>query len=190
MKRNTISKWSYIGLLSAVLLVLTVVLMLGSAYARYQQSVTKDIPLLVREPAKFKVTFGNGWTTQNERGSFAFSVDNQGHTEDAYFTLRLASTIGTQYDKADVYLVVKSENGVERAYKGVAMNRKDSPVDYEDMGEGNTYIFCNSEGEELSWKLEGSKKGDTSVQNFVLQLQGAKEPNLLELIVTETLRTE
>ena len=70
------------------------------------------------------------------------------------------------------------------------MNRKDSSVDYEDMGEGSTYIFCNSEGEELSWKLEGSKKGDTSVQDFVLQLQGAKEPNLLELIVTETLRTE
>ncbi len=190
MKRNTISKWPYIGLLSAVLLVLTALLMLGTAYARYQQSVTKDIPFLVREPAKFKVTFGKGWTTQNERESFSFSVDNQGHTKDAYFTLRLASTIGTQHDKADVYLVVKNENGVERAYKGVAMNRKDSSVDYEDMGEGSTYIFCNSEGEELSWKLEGSKKGDTSVQDFVLQLQGAKEPNLLELIVTETLRTE
>ena len=190
MKRNTISKWSYIGLLSAVLLVLTVVLMLGSAYARYQQSVTKDIPFLVREPAKFKVSFGKGLTTQNERESFAFSVDNQGHTKDAYFTLRLGSTIGTQYDKADVYLVVKSENGVERAYKGVAMNRKDSPVDYEDMGEGSMYIFCNSEGEELSWKLEGSQKGETSVQDFVLQLQDAKEPNLLELIVTETLRSE
>ncbi len=190
MKRNTISKWSYIGLLSAVLLVLTALLMLGTAYARYQQSVTKDIPFLVREPAKFKVTFGKGWTTQNERDSFSFSVDNQGNKEDAYFTLRLASTIGTQYDKADVYLVVKSENGIERAYKGVATDMKDSPSHYEEMGEGSTYIFCNSEGEELSWKLEGSMNGGSSVQEFALQLQGAKEPNLLELIVTETLRTE
>lgn len=190
MKRKTIWKWPYMGLLSAILLIGTGFLMLGTAYGRYQKTKTWDIPFVVREHATFQVIFGEGWTTQDESDYFAFSVGNRGNSGDTYFTLRLATTIGVSYDKAKVSLIVKNTSGARKVYEGVAAEVDETSTLYQEMGAGSEYIFYNAEGEELSWKLEGAGEGETLAQEFVLEIQGANEPNLMEIIVTETQKME
>ena len=188
MKIKLIWKRFFIVLLSAILLIGIGSIMLGTAYGRYQKNLTQDIPFVVRKPATFQVTYGSGWTTQGESDYFSFSVGNRGNSEDSYFTIRLASTVGFRYDRAKVFLIVKNANEVDQAYEGVATKIAETSTLYQEMGEGSEYIFYDAEGEEFSWKLEGAT--ETSAQSFVLEIRGANEPNLLEIIVAETQQIE
>ena len=190
MKEKSIWKWSYMGLLSAILFIVTSFLMLGTAYGRYQKSMTKDIPFVVREPATFQVKLEGDWTTQDGSDYLTFTVGNRGNSEDTYFTLQLATTIGFSYDKAKVSLIVKNASGTRKVYEGVATEVDGTSTLYQEMGAGSEYTFYDEKGEELSWKLEGSQEGETSTQEFILEVQGANEPGLMEIIVTETQKME
>lgn len=177
-------------ILSAILLCSMIFLAFETAYGRYEKRKTKDLSFEVREPATFQVMHGQGWTKQEDEERFSFSVSNMGHKEDTYFTVRLASTEGIRYDNAKILLVIEKENGAEKGYVGFPSELDVTSELYMEMGAGCVYYFYDEQGNELIWKLRGSASGTQSVQEFELMLEGAKEPNLLEIIVTEAPQPE
>ena len=177
-------------ILSAILLCSMIFLGFETVYGRYEKRKTKDLSFEVREPATFQIMHGQGWTNQENEERFSFFVSNMGHKEDTYFTVRLASTEGIRYDNAKVSLVIEKENGTEKGYVGFPRELDVTSELYLEMGAGCVYHFYDEQGKELVWQLKGSASGASSAQKFELVLEGAKEPNLLDIIVTEAQQPE
>ena len=176
-----------IWVLSAFLMIGSCVLLLGTAHARFQKTATEDVEFQVRKPATFEIVKMTGWTTEEDGGQrFQFYIDNSNNELDSYFTIRLASTIGLELDGAQVVLIVKNTSGIEREYIGEAKPFAEESEYYKQMGEGNEYVFTDNTNEELVWSLPGTASDAGSFEaEYVIELQGAKQANTMEIIISE-----
>ena len=181
--------------LSVLLITGICIAMLGTAWARYQKSMSQDLDFVVRKPGTFQILNTDGRNStpdnwiQNEDGSitYSFLVTNQEHSQDLNYYLRLATTVALCTEDVTVSLITENANGKDVTYAGVGEALKEDSVLYQQMGAGNLYRFYDKNGQEIIWMLEGSK--DAS-QVYTIKVQGICEPALIELVLAETRQGE
>lgn len=204
MKEKNIWTTIRLHLLSMFLILGLCTTVLGTAYGRYQQSISKEIAFTVNGAAEFSIITGI-WEDKvleesNEKDTLSESKQieikdevkvpkrlevsvSEIRDQECAFRIRLISTLGLGLDKAKVSLVVTNTNGVERTYQSQMEVIEKETKTYQEMGPGYEYYFVDNEGEELIWPLNGDAMPQ---QKFWLEIEGAEQNNLMEIRVIET----
>lgn len=185
-------------LMLAVILFLTcAVVMVGVTWARYQEEENSYLNYNTREPGTIslwsdydpvtgELTGGKStWTFSNGAGMLNIYVSNGSSMadyseEDQSVSIRLIGTLGIS--DAQVSILV-SEDGIETRCTATPVPIQEGTPLYSTSGGGNTYIFRDENGKELSWNLEGGALSVLEVQIDVWNLEAIENAALLQLQV-------
>lgn len=191
MKKNRIWHTIRLQILSVFLLLGLSTVIVGTAYGRYQKSVTRELTFSVREAADFQISTGS-WTDcsleEEQEASKRLEVSVRELTDkNCAFHLRLFATLGLEMDQAKVSLIVTNTSGVERVYEAKAEVIGKDTLRYEQFGPGCEYCFYNEDGEELIWYLDGQ---DMVKKEFMIEIKNGVTDSLIEITAIETQTTE
>lgn len=171
-----------------LLLLACVFLMVGAALARYQIKDSqifsyelKDYEFIYlwrsydEDTASFQ-SLQSAWQTEKDRKTLDFCVSN-GTAEnyaqaDQRVKIRLLVSLGAWggVEEMDALLHLPQ---TEESFQGSAQPIVENSPVYSTFGEGWVITFCDEEGEEVFWTLEGAKlsylEAQIAVQNVELQ---------------------
>lgn len=184
-------------MLAVTLLLLCAVVTVGVTWARYQEEENGYLKYNTREPGTIllwsdydpltgKLTEGNrAWRFSNGTGELDIYVSNGSSTveyseEDQSVSIRLIGTLGIS--NAQVSILV-SENGIATRCTATPVPIQEGTPLYSTFGSGNTYIFRDEDGKELSWNLEGGTLSVLGVLIDVQNLEKVEDAALLQLQV-------
>ena len=181
------SIWSEIIWL-LLLLLACFFLMVGVAWARYQVKESqifsyelKDYSFVYlwhsydEETASFRDEQST-WQTEGDRKSLDFCVSNGTAADyaqaDQRINIRLLAGLGVRGGAEGMDVLLNLPRTGESFQGSAQPIVEDSPV-YSTFGEGWVITFCDEEGEEISWTLEGAElsylEGQITVRNLELQ---------------------
>lgn len=184
-------------MLAVTLLLLCAVVTVGVTWARYQEEENSYLKYNTREPGMIllwsdydpltgELTEGNrAWRFSNGTGELDIYVSNGTSTveyseEDQSVSIRLIGTLGIS--NAQVSILV-SENGIATRCTATPVPIQEGTPLYSTFGSGNTYIFRDEDGKELSWNLEGGTLSVLGVLIDVQNLEKVEDAALLQLQV-------
>lgn len=194
-KSKPIAVWRL--MLAVTLLLLCAVVAVGVTWARYQEEENSYLKYNTREPGAIllwsdydpltgELTEGNrAWRFSNGTGELDIYVSNGSSTidyseEDQSVSIRLIGTLGIS--DAQVSILV-SENGIATRCTATPVPIQEGTPLYSTFGSGNTYIFRDEDGKELSWNLEGGTLSVLGVLINVQNLEKVEDAALLQLQV-------
>jgi hypothetical protein len=171
--------------------------MVGVTWARYQEEENSYLNYNTREPGTIslwsdydpvtgELTGGKStWTFSNGAGMLNIYVSNGSSMadyseEDQSVSIRLIGTLGIS--DAQVSILV-SKDGIETRCTATPVPIQEGTPLYSTSGGGNTYIFRDENGKELSWNLEGRALSVIEVQIDVWNLEAIENAALLQLQV-------
>lgn len=186
--------------LTAVLLVVSLVLIAGTAWGRYRDEVYGDITLQTRQPTGVYLYGGKdetGYTPltdhwQVEAGgggsSLQLLVSNTDGTfvpqRDIRFSLRLAATQGIGAGESwSLSLHVTGADGSISVYPGVAQAITGNTKLHDQFGDGWVYCFYNTDGSEAEFTLPGNAPSDWYGAVVCSETDPGGNPALLQLQV-------
>lgn len=184
-------------MLAVILFLMCAVVMVGVTWARYQEEENSYLNYNTREPGTIslwsdydpvtgELTGGKStWTFSNGAGMLNIYVSNGSSMadyseEDQSVSIRLIGTLGIS--DAQVSILV-SEDGIETRCTATPVPIQEGTPLYSTSGGGNTYIFRDENGKELSWNLEGGALSVLEVQIDVWNLEAIENAALLQLQV-------
>lgn len=184
-------------MLAVILLLMCVVVMVGVTWARYQEENNSELKYNTREPAAIslwsdydsltgELTAGDRtWMFSEGTGKLSIYISNGSSRtdyskEDQSVSIRLIGTLGIK--NAQVSILV-SDGSSATAWTATPVQIKEGTPLYSTFGGGNTYIFQDEDGEELSWNLEGGALSVLAVQIDVWNLENIEDAALLQLQV-------
>lgn len=184
-------------MLAVTLLLLCAVVTVEVTWARYQEEENSYLKYNTREPGMIllwsdydpltgELTEGNrAWRFSNGTGELDIYVSNGTSTveyseEDQSVSIRLIGTLGIS--NAQVSILV-SENGIATRCTATPVPIQEGTPLYSTFGSGNTYIFRDEDGKELSWNLEGGTLSVLGVLIDVQNLEKVEDAALLQLQV-------
>lgn len=201
MRRNefNISARSRLAL-SVIVIVLSLVLVVGTAFARYQTDITGVLNYSAKAYAIFLcrgydaandaiIEGESSWVSSKGRNTLSFCVSN-GKSRASYSAdsqqiyIRLNAALSIEFGEgAEVSIIVPTGEGPAESYLGVATPIEDNTPLYNSFGAGWSFIFVDDTGEEVSWKLQG---GDLSILSATVIVDGVelKDPMLMQIQVT------
>ena len=182
-------------MLAVILLLMCAIVMVGVTWARYQEEENSDLKYNTREPGVIslwsdydpvtgKLTEGkSAWTFSDGAGTLNVYVSNGSSAteyseEDQSVSIRLIGTLGIS--DAQVSILV-SEDGIETRCTATAVPIQEGTPLYSTSGGGNTYIFRDDSGKELSWDLEGGALSVLEIQIDVWNLEAIENAALLQM---------
>ena len=184
-------------MLAVTLLLLCAVVTVGVTWARYQEEENSYLEYNTREPGMIllwsdydpltgELTEGNrAWRFSNGTGELDIYVSNGTSTveyseEDQSVSIRLIGTLGISNAQVSIFV---SENGVATRCTATPVPIQEGTPLYSTFGSGNTYIFRDEDGKELSWNLEGGTLSVLGVLIDVQNLEKVEDAALLQLQV-------
>lgn len=184
-----------LAIITVLLVIATLTATIGVAYSRYQSSDNRDIDITVKKPVEFYISGLNqaedGSLTQSAAPVFEeqpdgtykmmFRIDNGTTTDDENYIFSVVTTLGLSPD-CQMSLITQTPNGIERVYEAVATEIDADSELYAQVGPGYEYRFYDNDGNEMVWSLDGGKY---SYNDYTLQINGAYEESLVEIIVEE-----
>ena len=211
MSRRKMNMFPWSVGLSAVLIVLGLISVVGVSYARYQIGWNKSISHTPRQPEQIclgqMVTQENGevlfnpqavgsWETVDGLSQLMFTVANGNSLQDyarqdQRIQIRLAGSLGVWDGKETIRVILRvpqqaEPEGTQVQFDEILGNatriQPDSPM-HSVFGEGWVFTFPDAEGKERTWLLEG---GSFSAVSMRILIDGMEltDPSLLQLTVT------
>lgn len=205
-----ISSWYSLGL-AAILLVFSLTISTGAAWARYRTEASDGIRFDVKRPVsvclgrmEYDDASGEKKFVQTEAGSWE-------RNENGQLQLGFAVANGvseTEFEKQDqqVYFRVIGSLGLQNAGKAISLSmtfpQSDDPETFEHIqatatrivagspmyatfGGGWMYCFTDEKGEELTWVLEGGKLSSIEMA-LTLENGTLTDTSLLQLQISST----
>ncbi|MBQ4504713.1 MAG: hypothetical protein II983_03490 [Firmicutes bacterium] len=199
IQRNE-GKWIYKLALGAALLFGCLFLIIGVVWARYQENQAGELNYTTKETLAFSLWKGiddagelvlgeNTWTVEDDLAALDFYIGHGGsehnvalETQNVQVRLMLGPGM-TVDEETELVLWIETEDGNTEYLNGELREITEGTPLYEDFGPGWYYAFCDKNGEEKSWTLEG---GQLSVLKSRLILKESiwNETTLLQLLVT------
>ncbi len=183
-------------MLAVSLLLICVILVVGVTWARYQTEKNSYLEYKTRNPGAVSLctaynedgtlTEGNvTWTWSEGVGTAHFYISNGTSTteysnEDVSATIRLLGSLSAT--NATVEMTVSDGSSTTTWLSATPVQIKEGTPLYSTFGNGNTYVFLNEDGSELSWNLEGGTLSVLSVDIYV-DLGQIQDAALLQLQV-------
>ena len=188
--------------LTVLILTLCLLLVIGSAWARYQVSETSFLNYAAKEYASIFLWSGydeatkvltdgeNSWETSGELKTLRFYVSNgssddySADSQQAYIRLNAALGVRNGEENMKVMLGIAQEDGSPMLYyEGTPQLIAENTPLHKSFGAGWVFTFRDKNGKELGWTLEG---GDLSVISAQLVIEGIdlQDPTLLQLQVS------
>lgn len=174
-------------MLTAILLLVCVLLLVGAAWARYQANEVNYLGYAPKGSDSISLQANGGWLFSGEYGTLSFSVSNsedgveypQG---DQYVSVRLLASLSiAEIDGADVYLTV-SDGEQRTVYAATPASIPEGSALHKTFGDGKAYMFYDGD-KELSWTLAGGTVSTFSAELEIIGLEQPQNPALLQLQV-------
>lgn len=173
----------------SLLLLSCVFLLVGAAWARYQTKESQQFSYELKDYAfvclwhsydEGTASFRSGqstWQTQDDRKTLSFCVSNgtaNNYAEtDQRVNIRLLVGLGVWGGAEGMDVCLNLPQTGERFQGNAQPIIENSPV-YSTFGEGWVITFCDEEGQEIDWTLEGAELSFLEAQIVVrnVELQG------------------
>ncbi len=196
-------KDSYLLKILLLLLIACIVLAVGVTYGRYQSSIAAASFNVTAVPADSFGVFGgvlngenaesswsaldSGWYLTDDGAKLQFFVTNGDSIQkfsqrDRTYSIKIVSS--TADDPLNVTLSYIDDKGNTMELPANPERIKEGSSLYDSYGEGWVYSFLDMSSNEVEFLLEGAK---FSYRNFTLNVSGASDPSLINLIVTGNL---
>lgn len=177
--------------LTLALTLLTLILVLGTAYARY--CVAGEAVLEIANAAEMEQAYllsvagdhleDDAWNDEADGTYFLHFLLSNAATPEYYvqkdmnIALRIASTVSDREGPAEIRLSVEGDE-----YIGEAKPIAKGTVLWRQYGEGHLYCFYNEAGEELYWTLKGGRYSQTEM---CLTVSGGAEGTVFTLMTVQ-----
>ena len=185
--------------LTAILLLLCIVLLVGTVWARYLEEKTDYLKYKTREPGVISIWPGYNaatgrltegdcvWSFMDGIGTLRFYLSNSTpevnySDEDLRVSIRLLGSLSAR--NAQVVMSISDGTSTMRLTASPVEIVNGTPL-FDTFGSGNAYVFLDESGAEFEWDLEGGALSVLSVQIDVWNLDGIEDPALLQLQVLE-----
>lgn len=196
-KSNTASRYRLY--LAAILFAACVVLLVGSAWARYKTDITQSAAYALKDAAAVRLwsvteagslsTRAPSWTDIGDGGkSLTFGISNG--DEDSYASetqrvyIRLCASVGIGYDEnmlVELY-VPDPATGETVVYTAFAKRIQPNAPLYHMFGEGWMFCFADEDGEEPCWALQGGQLSAMTAEIVISDME-ISDTTLLQLQV-------
>ena len=181
----------------SLLLLISILLVVGSVWARYQAKVFQEFDYALKdysfvylwhsynEETESFLDRQTSWQTEGEQKTLDFCVSNG--TADSYakddqrVNVRLLVSLGAWNGTESMTVHLHLPQTGERFQGTVQPIVENSPV-HCTFGEGWTITFCEAEGEEAGWTLKGSELSYVEMQ-IVLEDTQLLDTTLMQLQV-------
>jgi len=181
-------------MLTAVLLLVCMILLVGAAWARYRTEQFSYLNYGLREPdalslwgyynpATGQLSGESSWEIADGAGTLDFYISNGTLSDyaekDKAVSIRLISSLTLQ--EIEVWLTVGNEE-----WEAEVLTIRQGTDIHEKFGEGQVYIFKDVTGKELNWTLDGGALSVLPAQFYVTGLEEQESSiTLLQVQVTE-----
>ena len=164
-----------------------VLLLLGTAFARYEKNVSKEFQLEYQAKTEQifikSIDVPESLQIDENSSAMAFEISN-GISEEEYCsysqiaTISLFATVGLE--NPENFKVILKDG--ELNFEAVCMEVTEGSKLYSAYGPGWVYRFYNKAGEELKWQLVGER---LSSRQMMIVIEGSSElPTALHLIAS------
>ncbi len=185
--------------LAAALLFGCLFLIIGVTWARYQENQSGELNYTTKETLALSLWRGmdasgdlilgeNTWEKESGMATLDFYIGNGGSEDNAALEtqevrVRLMVGPGMYADEAtELTLWIEDEDGNGEYLNGELKEIPEGTPLYENFGSGWYYAFCDTDGEEMTWTLEGGRLSVLKAQ-LLLKEAGWTETTLLQLLV-------
>lgn len=175
-------------MLTAILLLVCVLLLVGATLARYQTNEFSYLGYAAQGKGSVSLQTNGGWSFTGESGTLSFSVSNStdegGYAPaDQSVSVRLLASLSiAELGGETVQLVIADGTGIS-VYTATPAAIAEGTALYKTFGAGRVYLFRDADGKELSWTLAGGTPSVLSAELRITGLQKPENPALLQLQV-------
>lgn len=192
--------------LLVIVLLLTLALLVGSAWARYQQRMVERVYYSAADNAEVYLWSamdgetlyeGDGvWMVSGSQRIMSFYISNGVDAETAAQTgldtaeypeqsvaIRLIASLGVSNGETMKVVLHISDGTTTLSYPAAVQKIEDNSPMAATFGSGWVYTFCDSAGNELLWNLEGGQLSVLQAQ-LVLEQIDLVDTSLLQLQVS------
>ena len=196
-RKSNIAYWSRLGL-TILLLMMSLVLTIGTAWGRYRTELDKAVYLFQPKEISRVYLWGKEgidgyeqlpgtWTLTNSGNEMPFIITNgtshEDYTsDDLDFNISVVVMSGVQGDENLMLYLQLDED--ETIYQAVATEIEENSVMYKQVGPGWIYRFYDQEGEEFSGVLEGGALSEFSAKLICEGFLAQPDSSLLQIQVT------
>ncbi len=185
----------------AVVLAVTLVLIVGTAWGRFRTQISGDFSVQSKQPTQIYLFGGKdeigAYTDLPDRWQVTQSGEGRGLSllitngvgekyakKDVTFHLRLAATDGIgSAENLKIALYMDTAEGEVVAYAANIQAITEHTQLYEQFGDGWVYRFCDAVGEEVEFTLPGGQLSEYSAVLICEEVNLGVDPSMLQLQV-------